>query len=145
MTIHLLKLCVGVDSVEQLESWQTQRIARAERELGRRVTWHVTRMVPKRREEVLDGGSLYWVIKGQIRARQVIHDLREERDSEGRRCCVIEMQPALIRVTPRNHRPFQGWRYLEPERAPGDLGDEPDGVEEMPDWMVAELKELGLL
>lgn len=145
MTVHLIKLCVGVDSVEQLERWQPQRVAQAERELGRRVTWHVTRMVPKRKDEVLDGGSLYWVIKGQVRARQVIHDLREERDAEGRRCCVIEMLPELIRVSPRNHRPFQGWRYLAPERAPADLGSEPDGVADMPDWMVAELKELGLL
>jgi len=145
MTLHLIKLSVGTESVEDLEQWQQRRIAQAERELGRRITWHVTRMVPKRRDAVLDGGSLYWVIKGQVRARQVIHDLREERDEEGRRCCVIEMQPELIRVAPQAQRPFQGWRYLEPARAPADLSAAGDGVAEMPGWMVAELKELGLL
>jgi hypothetical protein len=145
MTLHLIKLCVGVDAPEALERWQPARIARAERELGRRVSWHVTRMVPKRRAELLDGGSLYWVMGGQVRARQRLADLREIRDETGRRACVIELHPELIRVAPRAQRPFQGWRYLPPERAPRDLADEPDGVDEMPPWMVAELKALGLL
>jgi hypothetical protein len=102
-------------------------------------------MVPKRMDELLDGGSLFWVIKGQVRARERLLDVREIVDGEGRRACVLELDPEVIRVQPRNHRPFQGWRYLQPEKAPPDLADAPEGVEEMPDWMVAELKELGLL
>lgn len=145
MTLHLIKLCVGCESVESLTESQRRQAARAERELGRRFAWHTTRMVPKRMDELLDGGSLYWVIKGQIRARERLLDVREIVDEEGRRACVLELDPEVVRVQPRNHRPFQGWRYLQPEKAPPDLADAPEGVEEMPDWMVAELKELGLL
>lgn len=146
MTLHLKKLCVGVESPEQLEGWMPQRLDRAERELGRRVLWHVTRQVPKRAPEIVDGGSLYWVMNGRLRARQPIHDLREIRDSEGRRACVIELAPELIRVSATPHRPFQGWRYLSPEDAPADVvSGERDPAADMPEWMVRELQDLGVL
>jgi hypothetical protein len=145
MTLHLIKLCVGCESVESLAESQRRQAARAERELGRRVAWHTTRMMPRRREELLDGGSLYWIIKGQIRAREPLVDVREIVDGEGRRACVLELEPEPIRVQPRNHRPFQGWRYLPAEKAPPDLDAADEGVAEMPEWMIAELKELGLL
>lgn len=145
MTLHLIKLCVGVDSLETLSESQHRQAAAREREEGRAVTRHITRMVPRRREELLDGGSLYWVIKGYVRARQPLLDVREIVDDEGRRACVLEKAPTLIRVQPRAHRPFQGWRYLAPAHAPPDMSAAPEGVAEMPEWMVAELKELGLL
>ena len=146
MTLHLKKLCVGVESPEQLEAWMPQRLDRTERELGRRVLWHVTRQVPKRAPEILEGGSLYWIMNGRMRARQPIHDLREIRDSEGRKACVIELAPELIRVTATPHRPFQGWRYLNPEDAPADVGGGgSDPAADMPEWMVRELQDLGVL
>jgi hypothetical protein len=146
VTLHLKKLCVGVESPEQLEAWMPQRLERAERELGRRVLRHVTRQVPKRAPEILDGGSLYWIMNGRMRARQPIHDLREIRDSEGRRACAIELEPRLIRVAATPHRPFQGWRYLEPGDAPADVGSsDSDPAADMPDWMVRELQDLGVL
>nr|WP_207168947.1 DUF1489 domain-containing protein [Rhodovibrio sodomensis] len=144
--MHLKKLCVGVDSPEQLEAWMPRRLDRIERELGRRVLCHVTRQVPKRAPEILDGGSLYWIMNGRMRARQPVHDLREIRDSQGRRACVIELAPALIRVTAAPHRPFQGWRYLDPADAPADVGaSDSDPAADMPDWMVRALRDLGVL
>lgn len=145
MAVHLIKLCVGVDSVEELAGYKAAQAARGERELGRRVTWHVTRHMPKRREELLVDGSLYWVIRGYLRARQRLVDIREIDDGEGRRACVLELDPEVVRVQRRAHRPFQGWRYLAAGDAPPDLRDGPETADEMPEWMTAELRELGLL
>ncbi len=145
MTLHLIKLCVGVDSIDELARAEESRIARAERETGRRFTWHVTRRMPRRREELLGAGSLYWVIRGYVRARQRLLDIREVTDGAGRAACLLELDPEIVAVQPRPHRPFQGWRYLEAAKAPPDMRDAPAGVAEMPDWMQAELKELGLL
>lgn len=145
MTVHLIKLCVGVDSIEHLERLEEGRIARAERETGRRFTWHVTRRMPKRRDELLDDGSLYWVIRGYVKARQRLLDIREVTDGEGRAAALLELDPEIVPVQPRPHRPFQGWRYLEPGKAPQDMRDAPDGAADMPEWMQAELRDLGLL
>lgn len=145
MTLHLIKLCVGVDSVEELAEYKARQAVRGERELGRRVTWHVTRRAPRRRDELLAGGSLYWVIRGQVRARQRLVDLREITGEDDRRACVLELDPEVVRVHPRAHRPFQGWRYLCVDDAPPDLDSLSGADGEMPEWMAAELKELGLL
>jgi hypothetical protein len=110
------------------------------------VLQHVTRSMPKRRDEVLEGGSLYWVIKGVVRVRQRIVGLEPTVGENGVPHCAIVYDPELISVAARPHRPFQGWRYLEPEQAPPDVretewatGDEP------PPGMLAELRELGLV
>ena len=116
MTVHLVKLCVGVQSVEDLERWRAAR-----RAAGETVADHVTRMTPKRRDDVLDRGSLYWVISGHVQARQRILDLEETRDAEGRTACRIVMAPDLIRTELLPKRPFQGWRYLDPAEAPRDI------------------------
>jgi hypothetical protein len=145
MTVHLIKLCVGVESPEHLESVQAPRIRDIEARTGRRVAYHVTRRTPKRAAELCDGGSLYWVMGGQIRARQAIHDVRTIKDNAGRSECVLELAPTLVRVTPRPRKPFQGWRYLAPDNAPADQSAYVDDSPEMPSWMVAELTELGLL
>lgn len=145
MTLHLIKLSVGTESLEELAAYKQRQAERAERLEGRRFAWHITRRIPARRSELLDGGSIYWVIRGEIRARQRLLDLRESTDDSGQRACVLELDPALVKVEPRRHRPFQGWRYLKPADAPRDLPETGDETAEMPAWMREELRDLGLL
>jgi hypothetical protein len=131
--LHLLKLCVGCDSVEDLAQWQRKRSPPD----------HWTRNHPKRAAEILAGGSLYWVIKGQIRVRQRIMKLERREEEEGVWCAIV-LGRRLTRVQSRTHRPFQGWRYLESEDAPPDLvkGQHSD---ELPEKLASELRALGLL
>ncbi len=143
MPLHLIKLCVGVDSIEQLADIQRRRIETT----GRNA--HITRQVPRRAAEILDGGSLYWVINGLIRVRQRILGLEEFRDDDGVRRCRIELDPLLVPVQPRRMRAFQGWRYLKAEDAPLDL-ENPEQAEETgnalpPPGMREALRELGLI
>lgn len=138
MTIHLIKLCVGIDAVDALERSQARRLKRGER------LFHTTRMVPKRADEVVEGGSLYWVIKGLIQVRQRVVAIEPFTDGEGIGRCRLVFDPELVTVRPAPRRAFQGWRYFTPEDAPPDLprGSEIDG---MPSDMRAELAELGLI
>lgn len=136
--VHLIKLCVGVDDVDHLRTLQAARLKRN----GEVV--HVTRQFPKRRDDLLDGGSLYWVIRGVVRARQAILDLREVRTEEGLRKCAIVLDPDLVETRALPFRAFQGWRYFDPERAPTDSSGTADD-DTLPDAMAAELKGLGLL
>lgn len=135
MTLHLIKLSVGSTSPASLEAWQKQR-AKEGREL-----MHVTRMTPKRAEELLNGGSIYWVIKGFVCARNTLTELRPLVIDGVAHCGLMYAAP-LIRVTPRPHRAFQGWRYLNAPAAPADLAN---GAEDMPEEMMRELAGLGLL
>ena len=135
----MIKLSVGTEDVEDLAAWQSRRRART----GRAV--HRTRMTPRRREELLDGGSIYWVIKGRILARQRLLDIEAIVDKEGRADNLLILGKKLVRTVPRAHRPFQGWRYLAPEGAPMDLDAIGGGLSDIPAEMVAELHELGLL
>ncbi|HEV7258283.1 MAG TPA: DUF1489 family protein [Bosea sp. (in: a-proteobacteria)] len=145
MALHLLKLCVGAESISDLEEWIEERMA-LERRLGLpQEQTHTTRMVPKKIEEILDGGSLYWVIKGQISARQRLTDIRPFTDGEGIGRCHLVMEPVVVPVEPRPFRPFQGWRYLQAKDAPRDLTDRGSGLGEMPEEMRRELAGLGLL
>ncbi len=139
MTVHLIKLSVGTEDVEDLRRWQARRL----KQTGR--VFHKTRRMPRRRAELLDEGSIYWVIKGVIRARQRLIGLEAALDGEGRPCALLLLDPQLVRTGPRPHRAFQGWRYLAPEDAPPDLAEPPEGAEDMPAEMLAELQELGLL
>jgi len=121
MALHLLKLCVGADSIRDLEDWIGMRLV-ALKKAGRSAEqFHTTRMVPKRMDELLDGGSLYWVIKHFIIVRQRLVGFEEFKDKDGKSMCRIHLDPELIRTKPRKKRPFQGWRYLEPGDAPSDL------------------------
>jgi hypothetical protein len=107
---------------------------------------HVTRMVPKRGDEILGGGSLYWVIRGEIAAREKIVGIEPFRDKDGIGRCRIVMQPKVIAVSPRPMRPFQGWRYLTEDAVPPDLGKSAAGtIAAMPEPMRRELRDLGLL
>ncbi len=137
--IHLVKLCVGVDSLEQLIAWREKRYTKGE------PNRHVTRMFPRRAGEILNGGSLYWVIKGHIQARQRIIALEEVTGGDGIRRCAIVMEPELIRTVAARRRPFQGWRYLAPENAPPDLPQSRNQDDPLPDDMQRALAEIGLL
>ena len=143
MALHLIKLCVGVQSVEALVAWQERRLSSLRRSAKPLVLQHVTRQMPKRRDAILDGGSLYWVIKGYIAARQRIVDLRYI-NKGGLSGCAICYDFELVPVVRRAHRPFQGWRYLEPSDAPMDLQPTPGG-DNLPEGLRAELSDLGLL
>ena len=137
MTVHLKKLSVGTASIESLREVQAQRLAN----IGRLV--HITRNRPRRAEELLDGGSIYWIIKGVITARQTIIDLIQAQRADGSPACGIVLSPEIVTVAPTRMRIFQGWRYLEVADAPIDLG--PNSDENMPSEFIAELRELGIL
>ena len=145
MPLHILKLCVGAESISDLEEWIAERQAqrRARGEPAEQL--HTTRMVPKRIEEIVNGGSLYWVIKGQISARQRLIDIRPFTDGEGIGRCHLVMEPVVVPVEPRPFRPFQGWRYLQGKDAPRDIDGRSGDLGVMPEQMRRELAELGLL
>lgn len=145
MTLHLVKLCVGAASIEDLGAWQQERLAK-QRKAGERVRlFHTTFQTPKRDAELLDGGSLYWVIKGLIQVRQRLLGFDEGHKSDGSRCCLILLDPALVPVRPVPRRAFQGWRYLAAVDAPPDVGRAGKDLEAMPPKMRRALAELGLL
>lgn len=145
MPLHLVKLCVGVESIQELDDWIARRAGAAEARGETFQPEHVTRMTPKRGDEILGGGSLYWVIKGQIAARQAILDLRGLVDGQGVSRCAIVLEPQVRPVRPRPLRAFQGWRYLAGKDAPPDLTDAGAGLADMPESLRRELGELGLL
>jgi hypothetical protein len=117
----MIKLCVGVETVDDLLEWQVRR-AKERKKAGKAANpFHDTRMTPKRATEMLQGGSLYWVIKHFIIVRQRLIGFEDVRDKDGKPMCRIHLDPELIRTKPRKKRPFQGWRYLAPADAPADL------------------------
>jgi hypothetical protein len=138
MPLHLVKLCVGVTSIAELRHWI--REARQ----GRDTLDHVTRMFPRRRDEIIPGGSLYWVIGGLILCRQPIADLVPVKGADGIERCRIDFKPKIIAVEPQPRRAFQGWRYLEDADAPRDIARAPAGGD-IPERMRRDLAELGLL
>lgn len=151
MALHLLKLAVGIESVAHLA--RVQKARRAERRANGEGagTYHFTRNFPRQADEVLDGGSLYWVIRGEIVARQRILAFEERiRPGKRRRRCAIKLAAEIVRTVPSPHRAIQGWRYLRPEDAPPDLKDAPagsraKGTDKLPAGMARELRELGLI
>lgn len=146
MALHLIKLAVGVDSIADLEQRIKARL-KARREAGekRPLPVHRTRMVPKRQDELLDGGSLYWVVKGQIAARQDIRGIEPFKDADGVNRCFIVLDKKVTPVMPRRMRPFQGWRYLTEADAPEDIAKGLGEAADMPEELRRELRELGLL
>lgn len=151
MALNLIKLCVGIETVEQLATFQKRRRGELAAAGLPPFNRHLTRNFPRRAEEIMapeagPSGSLFWVIKREVRVRQPFHAIEEAVDHEGRRCCALVLEPDLIRVDPRPQRPFQGWRYLEAADAPADLAASAhDEIDEMPDEMVRELRSLGLI
>lgn len=140
MALHILKLAVGIDNVGHLRDVQ----ARRRRELGR--LCHFTRFTPKRAEEILEGGSLYWVVRHYIRVRQRVLDIETIKDANtGRERCALVLDPTLVHVVPVRRRPHQGWRYLEASSAPPDLDLPAETDHDIPIEMAAELRALGLI
>jgi hypothetical protein len=145
MTLHILKLCVGVGSLEDLADWQRRRLATLRKIDPNAELMHVTRQTP-RREGFAPGSSIYWVIGGYIRARQRIVALREERGTDGIARCGLVLGPELVATEPVPRRAFQGWRYLAAGEAPADLASGAAGDHAtMPPAMREELMELRLI
>jgi hypothetical protein len=135
MAVHMIKLVVGCDSIDDLLAWRCGRET-LEPE------WKVrTRMTPKRAEELVDGGSIYRVIKGVILCRQRILRIDTVGSGPASRCEIV-VSPEIVRTSPAPRRAFQGWRYLEPKDAPEDLSG-PDGAEAIPTELAVKLRELG--
>lgn len=143
MTVHLIKMAVGVTSTAHLAALQKGRLIKGKRGAPR--LRHVTRNMPRRKGELLDGGSIYWVIRGLIRVRQRVIALDRLAEEDARPRCAIGLDTTLVRVNPRSRGPFQGWRYLEATDAPSDLeGHDGDDID-MPDEMAVALRDLGLI
>jgi len=152
MTTHILRLAVGVETVEHLQQIQKDRLKDARQQHGRSAKLRtLTRNRPRQIDDVADGGSLYWVVKGIIRVRQRILGAEDAVNHEGKPRCALVLDRKLVLTVPRAKRAFQGWRYLLPEDAPLDLADGDDVAltagdgKAPPAELVAELKELGLL
>jgi hypothetical protein len=139
MPLHLIKLAVGVEDLTELAAVERAR----KRERGR--YGFFTRNMPKRVEELLDGGSIFWVVKGRIRARQRLKRFHQRTDDEGRAYVIVEFDAKIVPVRPRPMRPFQGWRYLEAKNAPPDLAPGAKSDDGLPDALAEELRDLGLL
>jgi len=138
--LNIIKLCVGAESVEDLEQWQRENRAR----WAAGTAEHITRMWPKRADEVLAGGSLYWVIKGILLCRQRILALEPRRGSDGIDRCAIVLDAEVVRTEAAARRPFQGWRYLDPKESPPDLPKLRARDDVLPAEMARALAEIGL-
>lgn len=136
-SLNLMKLCVGCDDPAELAAWQKQRYQGGPAR-------HVTRMWPKREAELLDGGSIYWVFKGVMQARQRILDLAEMQGEDGIRRCAMILDPLLVRVAAVPRRPFQGWRYLPASDAPPDLPQGRETEASLPAEIARALADMGL-
>ena len=146
MPLHLVKLCVGATSIEDLAQWQADRLAHARKSDRKAQLFHTTFQTPKRQAELLDSGSLYWVIKGQIAVRQRLVGFGEGKKADGTPCCLLLLDPDLVAVRPVPRRAFQGWRYLTAEDAPPDLGKGAgQAVARMPEALRRDLAELCLI
>jgi hypothetical protein len=146
MPLHLIKLAVGCDSIKELKGRVAERMKTAKKKGLPPRHIHITRMTPKRVDEILAGGSLYWVIRGEIAAREKIIAIEPFRDKDGIGRCRLVMQPRVVAVSPRPMRVFQGWRYFTEDAAPPDLTRAAAGsVAAMPEPLRRELRDLGLL
>ncbi len=139
--LHIAKLSVGTRDLDDMREWQAARLARTG------TLYHQTRNFPRRAAEVIDGGSIYWVISGSMLVRQRVLDIVAATWDDGSACAAIHLDPELVPLAGRPTRPFQGWRYLEPAAAPPDLGTAAaaSGIETLPEEMRRDLAALGLL
>ena len=144
MTIHLLRMAARVASVANLKQLQAERLAQSSSE-NRCELYTYTRNIPKRIDELIDGGSIYWVVKKYIKVRQKILRIERLTNDEGRAYCAIQIDPELKQVVARRQKAFQGWRYLRPEDIPIDLHPSQSNVTNLPSALVDELRELGLI
>ena len=133
--LHLAKLAVGTRAVADLRRWQATRTPLE----------HRTRNQPRRRDEILGGGSLYWVVSGAMVVRQRILDVAESAFEDGSRCCALVLDRELVPVLGRPMKPFQGWRYLEAEAAPPDVPEQGTEADGLPEPLLRQLRELCLI
>lgn len=133
--LHLAKLSVGTQSVAELRAWQATRANLR----------HLTRSLPRRRDEVIGGGSLYWVVSGAMVVRQRVLDIVESTYQDGSRCCALILDRELVAVQGRPVKPFQGWRYLEAGAAPPDIAGDVSAADGLPEALRRELRELCLI
>jgi len=146
MSVNLIKLCVGIDDVEQLAELQAARLEDMRHSgLENPHLRHITRNTPRRAQEVLDGGSLYWVIRRVVQVRQRITALEQVTREDGKTACAIILDPELVRVHPRSFRPFQGWRYFPTADSPADLPSVYETGGALPAELANELRVLGLI
>ena len=147
MTVHLLRMAARVQSIEHLKQRQAERMAHRRFQTSVEGLYTFTRNLPRRADEVLDGGSIYWVIKRFVRVRQRILGIEEVKNAEGRRRCALRLETKWIPTEPQPHKAFRGWRYLRIEDAPADLdaARAVEGADDMPPEMADELRDLGLL
>ncbi len=139
MPLHLIKLCVGVASLDELRRWQASRAAEAPPLV------HRTRNFPRRADEITGGGSIYWVINRLVTARQPVLDIVPGTREDGTRCTDLVLDPLLVPVHARFVKPFQGWRYLRAEEAPADLAHDDGTAPMLPETLRRELASLALL
>lgn len=144
MALHLLKMCVGIENPDHLRERQLLRLEERRAAGLPLCLFHWTRNMPRRADEVIAGGSIYWIMKGMIRARQSILSIEKRSDAPPAKPCALELSPDVIETRPTPMRPIQGWRYFSAADAPPDLvrGDQ---TTQMPDAMAKELRDLGLL
>ena len=141
MTIHLVKMAVGIGSVEHLKNIQNKLRAN-----NNDILHHYTRNKPKRSCELLDGGSIFWIIKGYVRVKQRIFAIDEIFDQTRKKRCIITLDSKLARVEMLAHKPIQGWRYMEDRFAPKTINEGyAASIDNFPETMVKELKSLGLI
>jgi hypothetical protein len=146
MAVHLIKLAVGIETIDHLGERQKQRIEERKAAGDGEVLRILTRNTPRRADELTaEGGSIFWVIKGRVLVRQKITSVEPATAQDGTPRCAIHLDPELLRVRPRRSRPFQGWRYLEDDNAPADLPAGAAEELEPPEEMAEELRELGLI
>ncbi|AXC50370.1 DUF1489 family protein [Paracoccus suum] len=134
--LNLMKLCVGCGSPGELEQWQ--------RRFGEGPAEHVTRMWPTREAELLAGGSIFWVFKGVMLARQRLLRLDERTGTDGIRRCALILDRRVVRTSAMPRRPFQGWRYLRQADSPQDVSEERAAEPVLPPHLLRELAEMGL-
>ena len=139
--LNIVKLSVGSENIAMLQEWQQAR----RDQLKIKYSLHITRMWPKREKELLDGGSIYWVIKGAIQLRQRLIGFDEIIGADGIRRCGFKLDPELIPTTKALRRPFQGWRYLKSEDSPSDLSTNREADDDLPEDMQQTLARLGVL
>jgi len=145
MALHIIKLCVGVVSIGDLKERIERKLRKKRRREQPTEHIHTTRMMPARKDEILDGGSLYWVIRGEIACRERLIDIRSFIDKEGIKRCRLVMDGKVVPVMPKPRGAFQGWRYFPAKEAPNDLAKSGKGVAQLPEELRRELRELGLL
>ena len=138
--LNIIKLSVGSDNIEMLKQWQEERRS----QLDIKHSLHITRMWPKREMELLAGGSIYWVIKGYIMARQKITGMEEYHRHDGVRCCALIFDPIIFETESIRKRPFQGWRYLAKEDSPLDLLIKETDDDHLPIELLTRLADIGV-